>query len=202
MIRDGDDPGQRQILPLGQGELDLGLLKVIRDSGYQGPIGILGHTHGRRRRSPARQPRRPGLAGRRSSTASRLARVPSRARRCRVDPSYRRPTIKPRQRKMFRTPLTAADMRTVDTRLPIRTMPSAVPTEFDQAFAERLLAAAQTAGQARRSCASVSLGAVCLQLLPPGRAVRRRRRAGTRRRRQTDADARNRGVSALAAAPG
>jgi hypothetical protein len=32
------------ILPLGQGDLDLGLLKVIRDSGYHGPIGILNHT--------------------------------------------------------------------------------------------------------------------------------------------------------------
>ena len=33
-----------QILPLGQGDLDLGLLKTIRDSGYHGPIGIIGHT--------------------------------------------------------------------------------------------------------------------------------------------------------------
>lgn len=44
----GMDPGGdrvgRKILPLGQGELDLGLLKTIRDSGYTGPIGILGHT--------------------------------------------------------------------------------------------------------------------------------------------------------------
>jgi putative heme-binding domain-containing protein len=39
----GDRHG-RKILPLGQGSLDLGLLKVIRDSGYSGPIGILGHT--------------------------------------------------------------------------------------------------------------------------------------------------------------
>ncbi len=40
----GADPGARKILPLGQGSLDLGLLKTIRDSGYRGPIGILGHT--------------------------------------------------------------------------------------------------------------------------------------------------------------
>ncbi len=43
MVRDGAKRGQ-QILPLGQGDLDLGLLKTIRDSGYRGPIGILGHT--------------------------------------------------------------------------------------------------------------------------------------------------------------
>lgn len=43
MVRDGERRG-RQILPLGQGELDLELLKTIRDSGYHGPIGILGHT--------------------------------------------------------------------------------------------------------------------------------------------------------------
>jgi sugar phosphate isomerase/epimerase len=33
------------ILPLGQGDLDLTLLKQIRDSGYNGPIGILNHTN-------------------------------------------------------------------------------------------------------------------------------------------------------------
>ncbi|WP_435011165.1 DUF6797 domain-containing protein [Tundrisphaera lichenicola] len=40
----GADPGARKILPLGQGSLDLALLRTIRDSGYRGPIGILGHT--------------------------------------------------------------------------------------------------------------------------------------------------------------
>jgi hypothetical protein len=44
MTRDGDKLGQK-ILPLGSGELDLALLKVIRDSGYRGPIGIIGHTN-------------------------------------------------------------------------------------------------------------------------------------------------------------
>lgn len=43
MTRDGETNGQL-ILPLGTGELDLQLLRVIRDSGYHGPIGILGHT--------------------------------------------------------------------------------------------------------------------------------------------------------------
>lgn len=33
-----------QILPLGAGEADVRLLKVIADSGYSGPIGIIGHT--------------------------------------------------------------------------------------------------------------------------------------------------------------
>ena len=44
----GMDPGGdrvgRKILPLGQGELDLEVLRAIVKSGYRGPIGILGHT--------------------------------------------------------------------------------------------------------------------------------------------------------------
>lgn len=43
MTKDGDQRGIK-ILPLGQGDLDLSLLKVIRDSGYGGRIGILNHT--------------------------------------------------------------------------------------------------------------------------------------------------------------
>jgi sugar phosphate isomerase/epimerase len=43
MVKGGDTTG-RQILPIGQGDLDLSLLKTIRDSGYAGPIGILNHT--------------------------------------------------------------------------------------------------------------------------------------------------------------
>ena len=44
MTRDGEKRGQK-ILPLGSGEIDLSLLKIIRDSGYRGPIGIIGHTN-------------------------------------------------------------------------------------------------------------------------------------------------------------
>ena len=36
--------GAEKILPLGQGQMDLQLLRIIRDSGYRGPIGILNHT--------------------------------------------------------------------------------------------------------------------------------------------------------------
>jgi putative heme-binding domain-containing protein len=43
ITRDGDKHGKK-ILPLGEGELDVALLKTIRDSGYDGPIGIIGHT--------------------------------------------------------------------------------------------------------------------------------------------------------------
>ncbi len=43
MTNDGERRGKK-ILPLGQGELDLGLLKAIVASGYEGPIGIIGHT--------------------------------------------------------------------------------------------------------------------------------------------------------------
>ncbi|MBY0512364.1 MAG: sugar phosphate isomerase/epimerase [Gemmataceae bacterium] len=43
MVKGGDKAGKK-ILPLAQGDLDVGLLTTIRDSGYAGPIGILGHT--------------------------------------------------------------------------------------------------------------------------------------------------------------
>ncbi len=42
-VKGGDKAGKK-ILPLGQGDEDLKLLKAIVDSGYGGPIGILGHT--------------------------------------------------------------------------------------------------------------------------------------------------------------
>lgn len=44
MVRDGDKVG-KEILPLGKGDLDLSLLKTIRDSGWHGPIGLLNHVH-------------------------------------------------------------------------------------------------------------------------------------------------------------
>lgn len=43
MTRAGDKVGKK-ILPLAQGDLDLGLLKIIRDSGWRGSVGILNHT--------------------------------------------------------------------------------------------------------------------------------------------------------------
>ena len=43
MVRDGDTSGKK-ILPLGQGDLDLPLLRAIRDSGWRGLVGILNHT--------------------------------------------------------------------------------------------------------------------------------------------------------------
>ncbi len=43
MTHNGGRAGEK-ILPLGQGDLDLGLLKTIRDSGWRGPVGILNHT--------------------------------------------------------------------------------------------------------------------------------------------------------------
>ena len=43
MTRDGEQKGEK-ILPLGEGECDVALLKIIRDSGYAEPIGIIGHT--------------------------------------------------------------------------------------------------------------------------------------------------------------
>ncbi|WP_010584870.1 DUF6797 domain-containing protein [Schlesneria paludicola] len=43
MVKAGDRQGQK-ILQLGQGDFDLALLKTIKSSGFEGPIGILGHT--------------------------------------------------------------------------------------------------------------------------------------------------------------
>jgi putative heme-binding domain-containing protein len=43
MVAGGDAAGQK-IVPLGRGELDLKLLKIIQQSGYTGLIGILNHT--------------------------------------------------------------------------------------------------------------------------------------------------------------
>ena len=39
------DRGQK-ILPIGAGEHDLRIVKTIQDSGYRGPIGLIGHTQG------------------------------------------------------------------------------------------------------------------------------------------------------------
>ncbi len=38
-----NDDERPKILPVGQGQHDLAILKTIRDSGYGGPIGILDH---------------------------------------------------------------------------------------------------------------------------------------------------------------
>ena len=38
-----NDDAKPKILPLGQGPHDARLIRVIRDSGYKGPIGILDH---------------------------------------------------------------------------------------------------------------------------------------------------------------
>jgi putative heme-binding domain-containing protein len=43
MVRGGEGKGLK-IIPLGEGELDLALLKIIAQSGYSGPIGVLNHT--------------------------------------------------------------------------------------------------------------------------------------------------------------
>ncbi len=43
MSRAGEANG-RKIMPLGAGDLDVSLLRTTRDSGYDGPIGIIGHT--------------------------------------------------------------------------------------------------------------------------------------------------------------
>lgn len=42
MLRDGDRQG-RKILAIGDGDQELAMLRVIRDSGWLGPVGILDH---------------------------------------------------------------------------------------------------------------------------------------------------------------
>ena len=42
-VKGGDKSGKK-IMPLGTGDLDVKLLSAIRDIGYDGPVGILGHT--------------------------------------------------------------------------------------------------------------------------------------------------------------
>ena len=42
MITDGDQPGRNLgTVPLGQGDQDLRLLRIIKDSGWHGPVGII-----------------------------------------------------------------------------------------------------------------------------------------------------------------
>lgn len=43
-VRKGGTDSKWKILPLGQSDEDLAILKMIRDSGWSGPIGILNHT--------------------------------------------------------------------------------------------------------------------------------------------------------------
>ncbi len=43
MVREGDKSG-RKILPLSQGDLDFEVLRIVRDSGWRGPVGILNHS--------------------------------------------------------------------------------------------------------------------------------------------------------------
>ena len=43
MVRNGDKLG-KQIVVIGEGDDDVRLVKIIRESGWSGPIGILNHT--------------------------------------------------------------------------------------------------------------------------------------------------------------
>ncbi len=43
MVTDGERRNLK-IVPIGQGDLDIQLLEIVRSSGYKGPIGILNHT--------------------------------------------------------------------------------------------------------------------------------------------------------------
>ncbi len=43
MVENGEKIG-KMILPIGQGDRELAMVKVVRDSGWHGPIGILNHT--------------------------------------------------------------------------------------------------------------------------------------------------------------
>ena len=75
MVTDGDASGKK-ILPLGQGDLDLRLLRDHPRQRLSRPDRHPRPHRGRRRRAAARQPRRPRLAACRSSTASRAGPKP------------------------------------------------------------------------------------------------------------------------------
>jgi hypothetical protein len=43
MVKNGEQIG-KMILPVGSGDEELAMLRVVRDSGWYGPVGILNHT--------------------------------------------------------------------------------------------------------------------------------------------------------------
>lgn len=43
MVRDGERKGLK-IVPIGDGELDVAMIRIIEESGWRGPVGILNHT--------------------------------------------------------------------------------------------------------------------------------------------------------------
>jgi len=43
MVRNGDRSGKK-IIPLGTGDLELAMIQTLQNSGWRGPVGILGHT--------------------------------------------------------------------------------------------------------------------------------------------------------------
>ena len=43
MVKGGDRAGKK-ILPLGQGDEDLRVLRAVAESGWRGPVGVIGHT--------------------------------------------------------------------------------------------------------------------------------------------------------------
>ena len=43
MVRDGDKVG-KMVLPIGSGDEEVAMIRTLRDSGWKGPVGVLGHT--------------------------------------------------------------------------------------------------------------------------------------------------------------
>jgi putative heme-binding domain-containing protein len=123
MHTDGERRGAK-IVPLGQGELDLALLKTIRDSGYRGPIGILGHTQ-----DDAEQRLQDNLDGLRW-LEQQLQGQPADEQ-----PKPRTPVAVPR-------PVTETKATSSSA--------NALPTEFDAKFAQTLSAAALQQGNVQR----------------------------------------------------
>jgi putative heme-binding domain-containing protein len=133
MVRDGEAQG-RKILPLGQGDLDLDLLKTIVASGYRGPIGILGHTQ-----DDAEQRLADNLDGLRWLVAQLEG-----------QPAGPRP--------IPRTPVPPPPAKATSTHgghhAPAAASVAAVlPAEFDAQVVADLLAAARNQGDARRGIA-------------------------------------------------
>ncbi|MDX1944760.1 MAG: TIM barrel protein [Pirellulaceae bacterium] len=132
MTADGERQG-RKILPLGQGELDLGLLKTIAASGYRGPIGILGHTQ-----DDAEQRLQDNLDGL-AWLVPQLNGKPAGER--------------PQPRTPFPPAKRPADNHHGHAAPPAADAPAALAAEFDPAAVATLLATANQQGDARRGLA-------------------------------------------------
>ncbi len=149
----GGDRHGRKILPLGQGALDLELLRIIRDSGYRGP-----DRHPRPHQDDAEERLRDNLDGL-DWLVPQLEGKPAGPR-----PKPRTPVAAPAARPKPRPP---------SRRQPVPRQP------YDPALVAELVQRARAEGDPGRGAEVLRIAAVRLPLVPPGRRPGRRRSART-----------------------